>query len=286
MCTRGLLRLPLYALIAAAAALAVSTVAPAAAAPKSVLWERWTAHDPAAAATIDHGSWDNFVKTYVSRHSDGVNRVAYGRVSDADRRVLADYVARLAATAVSAYGRDEQLAYWINLYNALTVQVVLDHYPVKSILKISISPGWFAFGPWGKKLITVEGEELSLDDIEHRILRPIWRDPRIHYAVNCAAIGCPNLAAEAFTASTAEALLASAAYDYVNHPRGASVADGRLVVSSIYEWYKEDFGDSDDGIIRHLRQYAAPELAAALAKVARIDDDDYDWALNGAAPAP
>ncbi len=270
-------RLP--ALLAAAVALAAM---PALAAPKAELWQRWTAHDPAATATIDHGWWDRFLETHVTRHADGVNRVAYARVSDGDKEALAAYVAGLAAIPIATYNRGEQLAYWINLYNALTVKVVLDHYPVTSIRKISISPGWFAFGPWGKKLVTVEGERLSLDDIEHRILRPIWRDARIHYAVNCAAIGCPNLGRQAFTAATAEALLADAAHDFVNHVRGATATNGRLVVSSIYEWYKEDFGNSDAGVIRHLLRHADPDLAAALGRVTRIADDRYDWALNDA----
>ena len=212
----------------------------------------------------------------------GVNRLAYSRVSAADRAALDDYIDRLAAFEISRYGRDEQLAYWINLYNALTIAVVLDHYPVKSILDIAISPGLFSIGPWGKKLVTVDGEALSLDDIEHRILRPIWRDPRIHYAVNCASIGCPNLATMAFTGANAEDMLTRTARDYVNNPRGAELRNGRLVVSSIYEWYKEDFGDSDVGVIRHLRQYAQPNLAAALDGVTRIAADDYDWALNEA----
>ncbi|MFQ5958959.1 MAG: DUF547 domain-containing protein, partial [Alphaproteobacteria bacterium] len=235
-----------------AAALAMLWPLSALAAPKAELWQRWTAHDPAATATIDHSAWERFVKAYVAPQADGVNRVPYGRIGVAGRNALDDYIAALAATPISTYGRAEQLAYWINLYNALTVRVVLDHYPVKSILDIRISPGWFAIGPWGKKVVTVEGEALSLDDIEHRILRPIWRDARIHYAVNCASIGCPNLRAEAFTGSGAEALLSQAAVDYVNHPRGAEVRGGRLVVSSIYAWYKEDFGDSDAGVIDHL----------------------------------
>ena len=86
----------------------------------------------------------------------------------------------------------------------------------------------------------------------------------------------------AFTGANAEDMLTRAAFDYVNNPRGAELRDGRLVVSSIYEWYKADFGDSDAGVIRHLRQYAEPELASALEGVARIADDDYDWALNEA----
>ncbi len=162
-------------------------------APSAKLWERWIAHDPNATAGIDHGTWNRFLKTYVSDGDDGVYRVAYGRVTGADKRVLEDYVAGLAATPISGYARAEQLAYWINLYDALTVKVVLDHYPVDSIRDIDISPGLFADGPWDRKLVEIEGEDVSLNDIEHRILRPIWRDPRIHYAVNCASIGCPDL---------------------------------------------------------------------------------------------
>ncbi len=165
---------------------------------------------------------------------------------------------------MSALRRPEQLAYWINLYNALTVQVVLDHYPVASIHDIAISPGLLAIGPWDKPLIEIEGAAVSLNDIEHRILRPIWRDPRIHYAVNCASIGCPDLQARAFTAETAEALLEAAARAYVNHPRGARVEAGELTVSSIYAWYREDFGGTEAGVIAHLKRYAAPELAKAL----------------------
>jgi len=172
-------------------------------------------------------------------------------------------------------------AFWINLYNALTVELILDHYPVASILDISISPGLFSFGPWDKKLIEVEGEALSLNDIEHRILRPIWRDARLHYAVNCASLGCPNLREVAFTAENTEWLLEQGAHEYVNHARGAEFIDSQLIVSSIYHWFKEDFGDSDRGVIEHLGAFAAPELAKRLAKTRRLSGHDYDWDLNG-----
>ena len=154
---------------------------------------------------------------------DGVNRVAYGKVAPQDKQALASYVDRLSKVQVTKLARSEQLPYWINLYNAATVKVVLDHYPVESILKIDISPGLFAKGPWKKKLLTVEGEAVSLDDIEHRILRPIWKDPRTHYAVNCASLGCPNLQPRAFTAGNMDELLDAGARAYVNHPRGARV---------------------------------------------------------------
>ena len=256
----------------------------ASAAPKAELWERWTAHDAASTLTIDHSAWDGFLKANLVRRGDGINRLAYGRVTVADRKVLAHYLEALSVVPISRYKRDEQLAYWINLYNALTVKVILDHYPVKSIRDIDISPGWFSFGPWDKKLIKVENEWLSLNDIEHRILRPIWRDARIHYAVNCASFGCPNLAPTAYNAETMEGSLTEAARTYINHPRGVSIEGGRLYVSTIYEWFVEDFGGNEKGVLDHIRHHANPKLAKRLAKFAAIEGYRYDWGLNDAVP--
>ncbi len=208
-------------------------------------------HDPSSRVTIDHSAWALFLNTYLRASPDGINRIPYAKVSDADKRRLANYVATLETIPISRYHRNEQLAYWINLYNAATIKLVLDHYPIQSIFDIKISPGLFSAGPWGKKFLEVEREKLSLDDIEHRILRPVWQDPRIHYAVNCASVGCPNLMDEPFTGANAETLLTVAARDYINHERGVMLRDGRLVVSRIYEWYKEDFDSSDEGVIRH-----------------------------------
>ena len=254
--------------------------APAEAAPKAELWPRWTAHDAAATAAIDHRAWDAWLARYLVRDPDGINRVGYGAVTADDRATLDRYVAALAAERIGVYARPEQMTYWINLYNALTVQVVLARFPVASIMDIKISPGLFTPGPWGKKLVAVESEMLSLDDIEHRILRPIWRDPRIHYVVNCASIGCPNLAPRAYTAARLEAMLDEAARDYVNHPRGAAIVDGKLMLSRIYDWYRDDFGTSDAGVIQHLARYAGDDLASKLRGFNRISDYRYDWGLN------
>ena len=253
-------------------------------APRAELWERWTAHDPLAPAEIDHTAWTDFLATYVSEGNDGVTRVAYAQVTDADKKALGTYLSQLAATPISRLNRDEQLAYWINLYNALTTKTILDHYPVKSIRDIDISPGWFSDGPWDKKLIEVENALLSLNDIEHRILRPIWRDARIHYAVNCASLGCPNLAPTAYNAETMDGSLTEAARAYINHPRGVSIEGGRLYVSKIYEWFVEDFGGNEKGVLDHLRHYANPELAKRLAKFSAIDGYRYDWVLNDTVP--
>jgi len=278
-------------LLGTAGSAAVLTVAatPAAAqlfgAPEPDLWPRWQAHDPDSTARIDHGTWDALLERYVSAHGDGINRVDYRGWGNSGRAGLRSYIDALAAVPVSRRNRAEQFAYWVNLYNALTVDVVLDHYPVDGIRDIDISPGLFSDGPWGRALVTVEGVELTLDDIEHRILRPIWRDPRIHYAVNCAALGCPNLQRRAFSGSNLETLLDDGARTFVNHPRGAEVRDGGLYVSSIYAWFQEDFGGSDSGVIAHLRRYAGPDLASRLEGITRIAGHSYDWSLNDATGA-
>ena len=182
--------------------------------------------------------------------------------------------------------RARAFATWINLYNAVTLQVVLERYPIASIRDIrsegtGLDPRAL-IGPWRTKRVTVEGRRLSLDDIENTILRPTFHDSRVHYAINCASIGCPNLMPRAWRAETLEADLDAAARAYVNHPRGVSVnANGSLRASSIYRWFRADFGGSDANVIAHLRRYGSPELAQGLAGATRIAGHGYDWALNG-----
>ncbi len=250
------------------------------AAPRAELWEAWLPHAATATGEVDHRPWGAFLQRRVTTVSDGVNRVDYAAVSTEERQGLALYLETLQAVPVSALTRPQQRAYWINLYNAATVKVILDHYPVDSIRDIDISPGWFADGPWGSKLLEIQGRQVSLDDIEHRILRPIWKDPRLHYALNCASIGCPNLLPRAFTPPDTKQLLEQGAHDYVNHPRGAQVKNGALTVSSIYQWFKSDFGGTDQGVIEHLRHYAEPGLMQQLKAIEEIDDHRYDWSLN------
>ena len=252
------------------------------AAPSAELWQRWTAHRPESSMTVDHKAWDTLLKEYLVSAENGLDRFRYDSVKASDRMALADYLATLQAIRISGYNRAEQRAYWINLYNAATVKVVLDHLPVRSIREIRLGGELFSGGPWRSKILSVEGEAVGLDDIEHRILRPIWKDPRIHYAVNCAAVGCPNLSRTAYSAGNFDRLAEAGARAYVNSPRGVRVENGKLRVSSIYEWFKADFGGSDAGVIAHLKQFAEPVLAARLETISRMDDDGYDWSLNDA----
>lgn len=260
--------------------ISLATSAAAWAAPRAVLWERWADSDDSASLTVDHSLWSGFLATYVIAGDDGINRVRYGRVSDSDRAALERYLTLLSDTPVGRLSRPEQLAFWINLYNALTVRMVLDNYPVDSIR--AIRSGIFSSGPWGRALIAVESVEITLDDVEHRILRPLWRDPRLHYALNCASLGCPNLQRQAFTAGNANTLMNMAARDFVNHPRGVQIDGETAIVSSIYDWFASDFGGDMKSIIAHLTQYADADLAAALKRVTEFRYG-YDWDLNDAA---
>jgi Protein of unknown function, DUF547 len=256
-------------------------------APKAELWPRWQKNDPTSRQRVDHSVWDGFLRKYVvAVHPSGINRLRYRSVEPEDRRGLKDYLKSLQSLPVSTYNRGEQRAYWINLYNAFTVDLVLSRFPVESIRDINISPGLFTRGPWGAKLLTIEAEKLSLDDIEHRILRPIWKDNRVHYAVNCASLGCPNLQPAAYTSENSEALLEKGAREYINHPRGVAIRKGKLQVSSIYVWFQEDFGGSAEGLMEHWGKYANDALADALQNYSGGLEHDYDWRLNDAEPKP
>ena len=253
-------------------------------APQAELWDAWLPYDAESRIEVDHTAWDTILERYlITDDRSGVNLFAYSLVTSEDKSTLETYIRTLEAVAVERLNRDEQMAYWINMYNAVTVAVVLDHMPVKSIRDISLGGGLFTRGPWDAAVVTVNETSLTLNDVEHRILRPIWDDPRIHYAVNCASIGCPNLQGEAFTARNLEMQLEHAAREYINHERGVD-PDGRtLRLSSIYDWFSEDFGDTREAILGHIYRYAEADLRERLAPFLAGDGRlryRYDWALN------
>jgi hypothetical protein len=225
--------------------------------------------------SINHDAWDRILASYVKPSVDSVNRVNYKELKAKDAAALKAYVKALEGVTISTYPKAEQFAFWVNLYNAATVQVIVDNYPIDSIKDI----GLLGQGPWKDKFLKVQGKALSLDDIEHSILRPIWKDVRIHYAVNCASIGCPNLALKAYRADTLEPMLEEAARAYINHARGFARIDGQLVASNIFEWYETDWG-SPENVLTHARKYATGETAALLKDSKTIDAYDYDWSLN------
>ncbi|MGX1925919.1 DUF547 domain-containing protein [Vibrio sp. NH-7] len=239
-------------------------------APKSELWPFWQQSDQSNPATISHAKWQTFLDKYLIQEGQ-YTLVKYGSVSTPDKQKLNQYITTLAAIDPREYSLNEQYAYWVNLYNAITVELILNDYPVKSITKLG---GLFSFGPWGDEVVTVAGKKLTLNDIEHRILRPIWNDPRTHYAVNCASLGCPNLQLQAFTAGNTEQLLEKAAMEFINSDKGVLYTSSRVQLSSIYDWFADDFGNEQE-LIQHLAKYR-PELTKLSGKFSY----EYDWNLN------
>lgn len=265
-----------------AAVFALSVVSPAAhAAPLDVV----ARHSAGSKTVIDHSDWDKLLKTYVKPGADGLNRVDYATFKARGQAELKNYIARMQTVDLKSLDRPEQFALLANLYNAKTIDIVLDKYPVKSIKDISLGGGFIASikgGPWKAEVLKLGGTPLSLDDIEHGILRPAFKDPRVHYAVNCASVGCPNLQTEAFSGEKLVEQLDASARAYVNNPRGVRITADGVVVSSIYSWFKEDFGGTDAGVLKHLQRYASPELAAKLKTATALAGHSYDWSLNSA----
>ncbi|MCT4655508.1 MAG: DUF547 domain-containing protein [Cohaesibacter sp.] len=235
---------------------------------------------PKGTGSLDHSDFSNLLASYVVKGSDGVNRVRY-RALKAKKGALEAYLDRMQKVNVRSLSSQAAKAYWINLYNAKTLDVILDHYPVKSIRDIKLGGGFFGSGPWKKKLLTVGGKKLSLDDVEHQIARKTWKDPRLHYGFNCASIGCPNLMKTAYSGKKINAQLDAAARAYINHPRGVAATKSGIKASKIYDWYDSDFG-SKAQLIRHWQRYAKPALAQALNKQQSIRGYAYDWSLNDA----
>ncbi|MGF1552540.1 MAG: DUF547 domain-containing protein [Paracoccaceae bacterium] len=230
----------------------------------------------------DHGAWGAFLSRFLrTGTTSGVNLVDYAGAKR-ERGAVAAYVDALSQARPTAMTRAAAKAYWINLYNAVTIGRVLDAYPVASIRDVGGGTfgSLFGAGPWGETLVTVEGAGLSLDDIEHGILRPVFGDPLIHYGGNCASIGCPNLVAEPYTAARVDAMLREGARAYAGHPRGATVGNDGLVVSSIYDWFEADFGGSEAGVIEHIATHAPAGKAERVRAAGAIAGDRYDWTLN------
>ncbi|MCG9599034.1 DUF547 domain-containing protein [Vibrio sp. Isolate25] len=239
-------------------------------APKSELWPYWNSHNDSSVTKVNHQPWQRLLDSYLTTEGE-YTLFRYSSVNPQGKQQLNRYLTQLSRINPLQLNKAEQYAYWVNLYNALTIQLVLDAYPITSITKLG---GFFSFGPWDDEVVTINGKALTLNDIEHRILRPIWNDPRTHYAVNCASLGCPNLQSQAFTAENTEMLLERAAETFINSNKGVLIENGKIQLSSIYDWFSDDFGNKQQ-LVQHLAKYR-PELSDLNSKFSYA----YDWSLN------
>lgn len=245
----------------------------------------WAAHAPGPSQPLNHEPWQRFLRLYLdTSHASGFTMVDYARVTAEDKGRLENYLSALQQVKVSKLSRAEQKAYWINLYNALTVAIVLRHYPVASILDIQpdANPSPNKKGPWDALLAQVEGRKISLNAIENGILRPIWKDSYVHFGLNCASYGCPDLAPSVYTARNTDSLLRVQANRFLQTSRGIHFDQATLVLSSLFQWYASDFGKDEKAVIKHLATMVNPDMQKRMLKHGGPIRYHYDWALNDA----
>ena len=208
-----------------------------------------------AGAGVSHSLFADLLKKYVA---DG--KVDYAGFKS-EEATLDQYLEHLQQVDPAALSRNEQFAFYANVYNAWTIKLILTKYPgIESIKELGI----FKTGPWKKKVVRLSGETVSLDHVEHEILRPRFKDPRVHFAINCAAKSCPPLRSEPFVGSRLDQQLDDATRSFINDPASYRLEGRKLHVSRIFKWFSEDF--NDDPLSFYLK-YANPELKTNWKKV-------------------
>jgi len=226
----------------------------------------------ASLAQIKHDKWNTLLKKHVDTHGNVDYKGFINSTSD-----FQAYLDDLSANPPQeSWSKNEKLAYWINAYNAFTVKLIIDNYPLESIQDLHPMfkiPGLNTV--WHKEFFKIGGEEESLNDIEHKILRKQFNEPRIHFAINCASVSCPNLRNEAFFAHKMEAQLTEQAKKFINDTSKNKLSANQLELSKIFSWFKGDF-TKKTSLIAFLNQYADIKIA----KDADIDYLDYNWQLN------
>jgi hypothetical protein len=226
---------------------------------------------------VDHSAWNAMLASYVT---DGM--VDY-RAFQRDPRFAA-YLAQLSVVQPSTLSRNEQLAYWINVYNAYTIELLNSRNERRSIRNINKVLGVPLKSPWAEPIVKADRRTLTLDDVEHEIIRKQFKDPRIHVALVCAAMGCPPLRSEAFTAQQLDAQLDDQARRFLaqSTKNRVDVKNGTVYGSPIFTWYREDFGGSLAGVGAFWAKYvpAGPAQTMLRSGTFRWVDTDYDWRIN------
>lgn len=228
--------------------------------PQPSYWALWDHSEEFNLETIDHSDWDALLQSHVVVAEGGVRQFRYAGVGKKEMKSLDRYLKRLSKTDPRLYRKAEQQAYWMNIYNALSVQLISDRLAGGTPLNGEV----LTAGERSAKVIKVAGEKLSLDDIEHRILRPLWQDHRIHFGLNRASMDAPNMAPRAFTADNLKPLLKAAAVEFINDDRGMAFEDGELVLSRLFDDYRQDFAADHKTLLKVFAHYAQDRKALYL----------------------
>jgi len=228
----------------------------------------------ASAAEPDYRLWQELL----SKHYDPAKGMNYKGLK-ADKAALDRLRQQMAAVDVASLSRPEQLAYWINLYNISTVNVVAENYPVESIRDISTDPV-VRLNVFKKPNVKVKGGTMSLNDVENDKIRAGFKDPRIHFAINCAAESCPPIRPEPFVGARIDQQLDDQARKFLNGPKGVRVEQDALHMTKIMDWFKDDFEQWGGGTLPFLKKYLSPDKVKRIGGNIEIEYDDYSWKLN------
>jgi Protein of unknown function, DUF547 len=245
----------------------------------AVVFGAWLpAAAPGTAASFDHSAYDALLRKHVA-----AGMVDYDAFAAAPEFVV--YLKRLGQAEPAALGEQERLAFYINAYNAYTIRLINLKHERSSIRNINKTLGLRLKGPWKEAFADVAGKTLSLDDIEHGIIRRQFKEPRIHFALVCAAMSCPPLRSEAYSGARLDAQLDDQARTFLLDSPDANRLDlqkGILYVSPIFEWYKEDFGTTPTALVAYVARFypEGPAKTFLLSGKAALATTDYDWTLN------
>jgi len=249
--------------------------------PPAKLIVFWDDFEEASGIQVKHQPFQDILDLYLDRQDfSGVNRFDYERVSEADHDKLNEYLDYLQRLDPRQFNRAEAKSYWINLYNAGVIELVIAAYRSGSVETIrELRSGMFSAGPWKRKIFTVTMQKMSLDDIQHGVIRPIWQDHRTHFVLTKATIGGANLPQAVLTAQNIEEVLENAQKGYLSHPRAVRLDGDVLVLSSLFDWYASDFADDEATFLEFLRGYVPANIASPLSSSGDTRFE-YDWALN------
>lgn len=269
----------------AVALAALLMVGPCVAGEKVTVGQRWSADRQVTLDQIDHSDWDRLLQRYVDDR--GMVDYTAWKSTPSDVRVLDDYLAALSAASLrQPTSRQGQLAYWINAYNAVTIKGILREYPTSSIRNHTARV--FGYNIWDDLLLVVGDRTFSLSQIEHDVLRKMG-EPRIHFSIVCASIGCPKLSNRAYTADELEQQLARSTRDFFADPSKfrSDPRSGRIQISPIFKWFAEDFGGSMLQRLAMIAPYLPDDASRRLATSgqAQVSYLGYDWDLNDQATA-
>jgi hypothetical protein len=225
--------------------------------------------------TVDRSLYGDLLKKYVKQ---GI--VDYQGFKNEESKLDA-YLKVLEETDTQRLSRDEKLAFYINAYNAWTIKLVLSAYPdIKSIWDLGSRILWWK-NPFKKKIVRIEGKTISLDDLEHGMIRPRFKEPRVHFAVNCASKSCPPLISEPYQGSILNQQLDTSTRAFLNNPERNRLEGSTLYVSEIFKWFKDDFNDDVLGFFLRFARGALKEKLTANREKIKVKYLDYDWSLNG-----